>query len=323
MPRTGNVHMKSSVTRSKRLLFCLLPLLIISSQSGCAVCRNRSRVASALSDYWGWRAERARFAEAKAAHKREQKAMEEAHAYSEGTLEEVVKTDYTITLEKGMEVESIGIDYEEVKKMEKLDAMMKAKYDKAMKAYTELKAQAEEARLNSYMANAEAAVYGSDGCAPTPSCAQPPGMEEAIGPPPTLNSVGMENLPIVIRARYKLTPRQSSYARTAVERRYQPGKEMCKPGCCPRCGDAACTQSGRCTNYAEPGGAKAGSSRMINEPHAAPASEARRRPASNVPNDNNYNYDNIGLEELLQPDVARVNLFEGELEPTMLSLQQQ
>ncbi|MBD3673023.1 MAG: hypothetical protein HUJ26_05810 [Planctomycetaceae bacterium] len=255
----------------KNICLCLLPLIVVSCQSGCSIARTKSEVAGNLAEFWRWEAGRARIAEAKKAHEKKEKALAKAQEEPQGTIEEVVKTDYTITLEKGMEIESIGLDFGELRALEKQQAQMEEAYKKELDAYHKLQV------LEKIQKMEQARTGGGKNC----GCAKPE-QESALGPPPKKPAVGLDNLPVVIHARYKMTPRQTSFARTNVERNFVPG-QACQP--CEQ-GAESCTDA--CTDNDQ----TTGTSSSANGIFQAPASEARNRQKTN-----RLNY----LEKLNEP----------------------
>lgn len=213
-------------------LYLAIASIAVISTTGCSV-GDKSALASERADYWRWRAERARENEARKEHCKSKKA--EAKAAGKcckdacecpGEVVQQVKSEYVITLEKDMEIEGIQLDYEAVAEQAKLQAKLDESHKKAMVKWAQEVAQVKEDEYN-----CEPLCLLSDGCVPVrlPDCAQPERQQTKMPPPPKRPVLGMEELPIVIRAKYKMRVQDSEFARSDVEDEFLPAKQPCLP----------------------------------------------------------------------------------------------
>lgn len=237
------MHFRKLLSSRTVVAVCLCGMTLATGV-GCIGVRKFSDFSQSVADYWQYRSRQAMVREAKAEKSHRDSCLRDKDS-PDGEIKEQVKTEYTIRMAKDLEIESIDLDYGQVVQQAKLQAKLDEDYQKALEAYHKLVEDANRKEL----ARSNDQAFGkmspdSNCCNPVPDCARPPAREQVkLPPPPKRRSLGMENLPIVIRGRYSIQPNQSAYSKSKIERRFVPAKQPCPMPCrpkCPECGESQC-----------------------------------------------------------------------------------
>ncbi len=283
---------------------CALLVFVVSlGLTGCASVDSPSESYQKWSDYFECKARKKRLKEAERRAAKEERKRAEAECSCQpprekGQLKDKTQTEVRFLLENDISMVDYSLDFQEIQRMAKQQAKLDEEYEKARKAWEEFEAERRRRHDLQEQARAREAAEAPAMCNPescgcvrvTPSCAYPPPKDYAKSPPPKRRAVGLEEIPIVIRAHAKFDVGQFALQRARVKQDYQPGKQPC----CPRCGVSGCGESCDACGYAPP------VSRSPDVPPAPPAgAESDDYPsARNSPEENPAFLTSAGLFSL-------------------------
>ncbi len=229
--------------------FVTLSVAVTFAVAGCAGTEKKSDHYQRWSDYFECKARKLRRKEAERRAAKEERKRVEAECSccpprEPGTVKETAETEVRFLLENDLSLVDYNLDFEAIQRMAKRQAKLDENYDKARKAWEDYEderrrrhEEQERARARAEATAPKSVDPSGCGCVRvTPSCAYPPPTEYVRTPPPKRRAIGLEEIPIVIRANARFDVGDFALQRSRVRQDYQPGKQPC----CPRCGVPGC-----------------------------------------------------------------------------------
>lgn len=279
-----------------RALVSIIAIIVAAAvSSGCAVLEPLACMTERASDSLALRARQMRVAQTRARHvweeRREQARQDDdggglaACCAEAGSIQETMETEIRLLVDNGITVDGMSLDFDRLKELAKLQEEYDEEYEEAREAWESVERErrrrhdAAQRAMEQARAEARSQRAMGDCINVPPDCAFPPPSEYAMAPPPQRRAVGLEEIPIVLRANARLNVQGLTYGQSRVRREYLPAEQAKQP-CAMPC-DACC-----------PSPVGVGSGYSFPEPTQAPASDAetgedvaRQAPSTGEPSD--------------------------------------
>ncbi|QDT50534.1 hypothetical protein Pan258_46130 [Symmachiella dynata] len=231
--------------------FITLTIIVMAMMTlftGCVTAQRKSEAYQKWADIFERKSQKLRESEAERLAAKEEEARCEEECCCEpkrakGQITDTTQTEVRFLLENDVTLTDYGLDFDAIEKMAARQKSFDDDYKKALDAYHKM----EDERYRRYKAQQ---LQGKGGSAPSsdptscdcvrelPGCAYPPPKPYVKSPPPMRRSLGLEEIPLVIRAQAKFDVGQFAMHRARVKQGYIPGKQPC----CPRCGVSGCVE---------------------------------------------------------------------------------